>query len=174
MPVCLWGKENTKSNREQNCSRRRTRKVHTLYIDHTHILSFIFTQVPLINNLWFLFSLIINTVTLAYMRRLYHPLWPVTNPVTCVDYKKCLEKNYLFSFQQSIFNLRCSRAYSKSRVLQAVWKKGFFYPICSTSRSLTTSEMEEWGDPFGVALGRSFYKKSWGIKWAGKKSTFLH
>lgn len=50
---------------------------------------------------------------------------PVTNPVTCVDDKKCLEKNDFLSFQQSIFNLRCSRAYSKSQVLQVVWRKAF-------------------------------------------------
>lgn len=34
--------------------------------------------------------------------------------------------------------------------------------------------MEERGDRFGVALGRSFYKKSQGIKWAEKKGPFLH
>lgn len=173
MPVCLWGKENTKSNREQNCSRRRTRKVHTLYIDHTHILSFIFTQVPLINNLWFLFSLIINTVTLAYMRRLYHPLWPVTNPVTCVDYKKCLEKNYLFSFQQSIFNLRCSRAYSKSRVLQAVWKKGFFTLYVQHQGHWQHLKWKSEGTLLEWHWADHFTRKAGGLN-ERKKSTFLH
>lgn len=111
---------------------------YTVYRLYAHTVA-LHGFVPLISNLQFLFSLKIATVTCIHARiRRKHArtipcdLLQIQSPVRIT--RSALKKNYLLSFQQSIFNLRCSRAYSKSQALRAVWKKKAFSPYMFNSK----------------------------------------